>query len=219
MENGACIKKVVEDERCLMKPILLNDLCFTIPNLVPPEACTKLISLYKKYSKYAGIEKSYKYSSYCIERDNYKSLNLSRLSCDPKMGRKKTKELQEGLELAQQYISIMTVNYTVYLKRLISPQFTFREFLDKTFNVRILEYKKGHFIGDHTDAAETIRGSCSLNLNDDYEGGDFSFFSGKMLKTLTKGDGMIFPADAMWIHGTKPITKGTRYAINCFLLP
>ena len=28
---------------------------------------------------------------------------------------------------------------------------------------------------------------------------------------------MIFPAEPIWIHGTEPITEGTRYAINCFL--
>jgi hypothetical protein len=28
---------------------------------------------------------------------------------------------------------------------------------------------------------------------------------------------MIFPAEPIWIHGTKPILSGTRYSINCFL--
>ena len=28
---------------------------------------------------------------------------------------------------------------------------------------------------------------------------------------------MIFPAEPIWVHGTEPITKGTRYCINCFL--
>jgi len=28
---------------------------------------------------------------------------------------------------------------------------------------------------------------------------------------------MLFPAEPIWIHGTEPITKGTRYTINCFL--
>ena len=28
---------------------------------------------------------------------------------------------------------------------------------------------------------------------------------------------MLFPAEPIWIHGTEPITKGTRYSINCFL--
>ena len=30
---------------------------------------------------------------------------------------------------------------------------------------------------------------------------------------------MIFPAEPIWIHGTDPVTKGTRYCINCFLGP
>jgi predicted 2-oxoglutarate/Fe(II)-dependent dioxygenase YbiX len=28
---------------------------------------------------------------------------------------------------------------------------------------------------------------------------------------------MIFPAEQIWVHGVQPVTKGTRYAINCFL--
>jgi len=202
-----------------MKPILLNDLCFTVPNLMPVDVCAKFISLYKKYKEYAGTEDSYKYSSHRVEVDNYKCLNLSSLSSDSRLASEKALELRESLKLAQRYISIMTINYTNHLKLLISSEFTFRGCLDKTFNVRILEYKEGQFIGDHIDASNLIRGSCSINLNNDYEGGDLSFFSGKMLKTLNRGDGMIFPADAMWIHGTKPVTKGTRYAINCFLHP
>ena len=27
----------------------------------------------------------------------------------------------------------------------------------------------------------------------------------------------MFPAEPIFIHGTKKITKGTRYRINCFL--
>ena len=35
---------------------------------------------------------------------------------------------------------------------------------------------------------------------------------------LKQGDVLIFPADYHWVHEVKPITKGTRYSVNCFLL-
>jgi hypothetical protein len=39
-----------------------------------------------------------------------------------------------------------------------------------------LEYDVGQFIEDHSDIGSNIRASCTLNLNEDYEGGDFRFF-------------------------------------------
>jgi predicted 2-oxoglutarate/Fe(II)-dependent dioxygenase YbiX len=62
-----------------------------------------------------------------------------------------------------------------------------------------------------------IRASCTLNLNENYEGGDFRFFNGKLKEKFKTGDAMIFPAEPIWIHGTEPITKGARYSVNCFL--
>ena len=38
-------------------------------------------------------------------------------------------------------------------------------------------------------------------------------------KIFKTGDAIIFPAEPIWIHGTEPITKGSRYSINCFLHP
>ena len=40
---------------------------------------------------------------------------------------------------------------------------------------------------------------------------------GKIKESFKTGDAMIFPAEPIWVHGTEPITKGTRYSINCFL--
>jgi len=85
-----------------------------------------------------------------------------------------------------------------------------------TDNMRILKYKKGAFIGPHTDIDKFIRGSLSIQLNDGYEGGDLKFF-GQVNKKLQKGEGLIFPAEPIWIHETEPVTEGERYVMNCFL--
>ena len=79
------------------------------------------------------------------------------------------------------------------------------------------QYKKGQFIKDHVDVDDSIRASCTLNLNQDYEGGEFRFFDGRIKHSFETGDAMIFPAEPIWIHGTEPVTKGVRYSINCFL--
>ena len=80
-----------------------------------------------------------------------------------------------------------------------------------------MKYNVGQHIKDHSDIDEYIRGSLTINLNDNYEGGEFRFFGGKERVKLSAGEAMIFPAEPIWIHGTEPITKGSRYSIICFL--
>ena len=83
--------------------------------------------------------------------------------------------------------------------------------------LRLMKYKKGAKIHPHTDHAPHVYGSCTFNLNENYEGGDFVFFRGKKKIKLKKGDALIFPADYFWVHEVEPITKGVRYSTNCFL--
>jgi len=83
--------------------------------------------------------------------------------------------------------------------------------------IRLMKYEKGAKIHAHSDHGPYIYGSCTFNLNDDYEGGEFVFFRDKYKYKLKKGDALIFPADHYWVHEVKPITKGFRYSTNCFL--
>jgi hypothetical protein len=117
------------------------------------------------------------------------------------------------------YIQAMIFNYTGYLKEKISPAIT-GEYMASTSNIRIMRYQVGNHIKDHLDiGTRNHRASCTLNLHSDYEGGEFTFFSGNYVLNLKQGEGLIFPAEQVWIHGVKPITKGTRYCVNCFLHP
>ncbi len=111
----------------------------------------------------------------------------------------------------------MIINYEQYIKsKKISPTFN-KHFISYSANIRILKYEKGQLIKDHNDVSMLERASCTLNLNEDYEGGDFRFFDGQIKDSFKTGDAMIFPAEPIWNHGTEPITKGIRYSINCFL--
>ena len=110
----------------------------------------------------------------------------------------------------------MVLNYTNFLKIKISKAIT-DYWINSTANIRILKYSKGEQIIDHLDIDPHIRASCTLNLNEEYTGGEFIFFSNKHVETFKTGDAMIFPAEPIWVHGTKPIINGERYSINCFL--
>jgi phage-related tail protein len=61
----------------------------------------------------------------------------------------------------------MVLNYTNFLKINISKAIT-DKFICKTSNIRILKYSKGEQILDHLDIDLFNRGSCTLNLNEDY---------------------------------------------------
>ena len=82
---------------------------------------------------------------------------------------------------------------------------------------RLMKYEKGAWIHPHIDHDVTIYGSCTINLNDEYEGGDFAFWGGKHKLKLGLGDVMIWPADFFWVHEVEEITDGTRYSANTFL--
>jgi len=79
----------------------------------------------------------------------------------------------------------------------------------------LLRYKEKSFYIQHVDsflqAPRLV--SCSLHLNDDYEGGEFAFFNRTLKYKLNKGDVLMFPSTFMYPHEVMPVTKGTRYSI------
>ena len=188
----------------------ISDLKYRINGLVPLNVCQKIIDIFEKYPELSLTEGSYKFKTKKKEEDNFKCLNLSIIN-NP------NEDIQYSLNEAKKYISIMIANYVLYIKsKKISPDFS-DILIRLTDNIRILKYDVGQYIEDHSDVGGTIRASCTLNLNENYEGGEFRFFDGQIKEVFKTGDAMLFPAEPIWIHGTEPITKGTRYSINCFL--
>lgn len=79
----------------------------------------------------------------------------------------------------------------------------------------LLKYPEGCFYKEHVDSfkARPRAVSCSLILNDDFEGGEFAFFDRELKYKLEKGDAIMFPSNFMYPHEVMPVTKGTRYSI------
>ncbi len=82
---------------------------------------------------------------------------------------------------------------------------------------RINRYGIDGFMSSHIDNIHHSHGqqygypqvSVLLFLNDDYEGGEFHFFDGKVIEPKA-GKLIIHPTFAG--HGVKPVTKGHRYS-------
>ena len=188
----------------------ITDLKYRINKLVPKNTCQKIIEIFEKYPELNVTENSYKFKTKKQEMDDYRCLNLSRIN-NP------NENILYALNEAKKYISIMIANYVLHIRsKKISPTFN-HKLISSSSNIRILKYEKGQCIKDHSDVEGVTRASCTLNLNENYEGGDFRFFDGKIKEVFKTGDAILFPAEPIWIHGTEPITKGVRYSINCFL--
>jgi Rps23 Pro-64 3,4-dihydroxylase Tpa1-like proline 4-hydroxylase len=89
------------------------------------------------------------------------------------------------------------------------------------FNVEIdtgyqlLRYQEGQYYTQHTDSfkAEQRSVSCSIQLNEDYEGGEFAFFDKEIIMRTGTGSVIMFPSNFMYPHEVMPVQKGTRYSI------
>ncbi len=126
------------------------------------------------------------------------------------------------------HLSKKTISERIYFKLVYDEVFSFYQQYKIVFpqvaatkltQVDFLKYAPGGQYLFHTDDMNSSPRALSIimNLNEDYEGGEFRFFNGQIKESFKTGDAMIFPAEPIWIHGTDPVTKGTRYCINCFL--
>lgn len=91
------------------------------------------------------------------------------------------------------------------------PQLT----VEQDTGYTLLKYKEGDYYKQHHDSyyGEQRSLSCTIALNDDYEGGAFKFFDGEHEVQLEKGDALLFPATFQYPHQIEKVTKGTRYSI------
>jgi predicted 2-oxoglutarate/Fe(II)-dependent dioxygenase YbiX len=87
--------------------------------------------------------------------------------------------------------------------------------IEEDSGYELLRYKEGQFYVQHTDSfkARPRAVSCSLALNDDFEGGEWGFFDREMVIKAPKGSAVLFPSNFMYPHEIMPVTKGVRYSI------
>ena len=90
--------------------------------------------------------------------------------------------------------------------------------------VDLLKYEIGGKYEIHIDHGYSTERTLTfiLNLNEDYEGGDFVFYNQnktemKRIKCKT-GTCIMFPSNFQYPHRIDPITKGTRYSIVAWLI-
>lgn len=80
---------------------------------------------------------------------------------------------------------------------------------------QLLRYEVGQRYVQHTDHIGNLSRmvSCSLLLNDNYEGGEWAFFDGEYILKPKKGSAIVFPSTFIYPHQILPVMSGTRYSI------
>lgn len=84
----------------------------------------------------------------------------------------------------------------------------------------LLRYNTGTECREHVDSYDLRPRviSCSIALNNDYEGGEFTFFDGEVRHRVPAGSAIVFPSNFMYTHAVAPITQGTRYSVITWLV-
>ena len=87
--------------------------------------------------------------------------------------------------------------------------------ISKDTGYNLLKYEKGGFFTQHVDSFTEIPRtiSCSFTLNDNFKGGEFSFFNNTLVYSLKKGSAIMFPSNFLYPHSVLPVIDGTRYSI------
>ena len=101
------------------------------------------------------------------------------------------------------------------------PEFNYTDISQTDF----LRYEANGKYEIHVHNAPGIYRNLSIivNLNEGYEGGDFVFFDPFNKKdiihrvSLKTGSVLMFPSNFLFPHSIKPIIKGTRYSLVCWL--
>lgn len=186
--------------------MLLTDLLLHIKGVVPIQDCKTFIDFCERRKITSVYEESLD-SNLGITRQS--SFKVVEIPPDNNNFILASQYLNYGL---QKYIdhtdSFKSFNTHLLKNRLLYPH-----------KIRILKYSQGASIHPHTDIDCFEHASITINLNDGYEGGIFSFFNRKYDINLGIGDMLIFPANAFWVHEVTTITQGTRYSINSFISP
>ena len=87
----------------------------------------------------------------------------------------------------------------------------FDHFIDE--KTHIAKFVEGKGMHEHFDASRPNDIATLVYLNSDYDGGDIYFPKYEMSFKPEPGDLLCFPDNPSFVHGVKPIIKGTRFTL------
>ena len=181
----------------------LTVLCFIKHNFLTPGECDFLIDYHNTNSDLSNFEQSTDVFESKLKRSSFHAVIV-----EPKT---------EHFLFIKKKIRDALIEYGKYIESIGLYNNLFLSFFQFSHLYRILKYEEGSKIHPHLDHSTGKYGSVTFNLNDDYKGGEFTFFNKKFTPELKRGSLMVFPADIYWTHEVLPVTEGTRYSMNTFV--
>jgi predicted 2-oxoglutarate/Fe(II)-dependent dioxygenase YbiX len=171
-------------------------------NAVGDDLCDRIISEYKNSNEWGLGVMNEAYN------EDIRNCNLIPISSYDSMQKNET--IRKAID--HDLFSCVSQSISKYQEK--HPKCVYR----KDTGYDLLRYEVGQYIKSHidvgiTDAMMARQISCSIALNNDFEGGDFAFFNGELSYRLEKGDILMFPSGFMYPHEVLPVTSGTRYSI------
>ena len=183
---------------------LLKDYIYC-KNIFSKQLCKKIIKEYQ--SDYFDRD-----SHYNQETRHLGSIDISSTATINKTNSFERAKIVEDIKERLQEIINQYMNF-INVKSLPIEQ-------SSPFSLR--QMKKGDWYGQHDDdgvgeATGDYKFTVSVCLNDNYKGGDFTFFNDEIVYKFKVGDVIMFPSSFMFPHAVKKITKGTRYQLLLWL--
>jgi hypothetical protein len=182
----------------------LSQLIYVKRNAVSKETCDYLISKKDTYETRWRKE----VADHAV-KDKYEEVGFESVICRP--------EHTMPFKILHGIFEKYTKEYADYIDTLGVAHSGYRKYIAFSHEYRLLEYAKGSSVIPHIDGIYGVYGSFSINLNDDYEGGLFSFFNGQYKVELGVGDIIIFPVNHFSVHEVEEVTAGTRYSFHTLL--
>jgi predicted 2-oxoglutarate/Fe(II)-dependent dioxygenase YbiX len=175
-------------------------------DILPEKLCDKILNEYKNSDEWTDTSIG---SENSIDKSirNCKEIYLSN-----------NKILEKNYEVRKEIDDMVHKSVSDVIRKYREIHTNFSIEIDTGYN--LLKYDEGDFYVEHTDSFKQQQRSlsCSLQLNDDYLGGEFAFFGKEIMIRNKRGSAIVFPSNFMYPHEVMPITEGTRYSIITWLI-
>lgn len=96
----------------------------------------------------------------------------------------------------------------------------YKDQIDVLSNNMTMQYHTDHVTSQKDMPGEKFFITCTMYINDDYEGGDIEFYIDGNIVTHKPqaGDILVFPSTEPYYHGVKTIYNGQKFLVRAFIM-
>ena len=178
----------------------LKDYILVLEDIIPEILCNDILNEYKNCNEWENS----KIKGNHVDKE---SRNCTTIGMSLKKVIEKNKDVRKILD--DEVFKFAKKAIKIYNEKFIHAC------ISKDTGYDLLKYEKGGFYLQHVDSFTEIPRtiSCSFILNDDFKGGQFSFFNNNTIYSIKKGSAIMFPSNFLYPHSILPVIDGTRYSI------